>query len=617
MVDTSLIAISVDVVATTSAATPPSTGGVSHVQDSPSGASRLGFFAWPTLPPALDGPLNGWFRNPSEVPPKALGEQLFSHIFPDGPRETLGDALRAARAEDRILVGISTAEPEMHALPFEILHNGTAYLASGNQIVFRHVNDGVEIPPKTHAFQRFLIILAEPVSPGLPRFNHDTFADETEKSFAGHITPPKILRHASTDDVLKCLKAPGIEPFDAIFIVAHGQPASTANDGYILLEGAGRAPEQLLAGTLADALVTHKGCLVVLCSCSSAAVHERNPLAGVAQRLINSGHAGAVIAMQRPVTIKTGLDFVRSLSGQLREPSIDIFDAFKSATALVTYGKPEHGIPCLYTRLPPRLADGVGLLSRLTRTPDGELLRLQSLLSADQKSTFVFSMGQFREGVPITKASSSVGSGHDPDEKSKAPKSGPYRYPGPTVSIHDIWAIQHFIPLVGRFLARDSLVRRIDIVPDFDVGDLIDRETYTHFILIGSRSHSLSRAKLQDYSEDFKFDFTESNWGLTDKREGIQYKVDAPDKIAKPDTSMKDYAIIEKIIDIRHGRVLFIIAGMWDTSTQAAGRFLTDNWDDIFHKFGSGGFQYILETRQGRPEVERVIRARPPRIKGG
>jgi hypothetical protein len=78
---------------------------------------------------------------------------------------------------------------------------------------------------------------------------------------------------------------------------------------------------------------------------------------------------------------------------------------------------------------------------------------------------------------------------------------------------------------------------------------------------------------------------------------------------------VKDYAIIEKIIDLRRGRVLFIIAGMWDSSTQAAGRFLTDNRDEIFRKFGSGGFQYILETRQGRPHVEEVIRARPPRIK--
>jgi hypothetical protein len=608
MVDTSLIAISVDVVANTSASA--ASGGVSHVQDSPAGASRLGFFAWPT-PIELADLLNVWFRNGSAVPPKALGENLFKHIFPEGPRDTLKEALREAHARDRILIGLSTAEPEMHALPFELLHNGTTYLASGNQILFRHVNDGVEIPPKTHEFRRFLIILAEPVMPGLPQFNHDSFADETEKSFVHHVTPPKILRHASTDDVLKCLTAQGVEPFDAIFIVAHGRPASTTNDGYILLEGAGQAPEQLSAGTLANALVAHKGCLVVLCSCSSAAVHERNPLAGVAQRLINSGHAGAVIAMQRPVTIKTGLDFVKSLSDKLRQPSIDIFDAFQSATALVTYGKPEHGIPCLYTRLPPRLADGVGLLSRLTRTPDGELLRLQSLLSADQKSTFVFSMGQFREGVPMTSTlRSPVGLF---GQIKRAIRS--YHYAGPTVSIHDILAIQHFIALVGRFLARDSLGGRIDIVPDFQVGDLIDRGTYTHFILVGSRSHSLSREKLQDYSEDFKFDFTETNWGLTDKREGIQYRVGAPHRNAEPDTSVKDYAIIEKIIDLRRGRVLFIIAGMWDSSTQAAGRFLTDNRDEIFRKFGSGGFQYILETRQGRPHVEEVIRARPPRIK--
>lgn len=609
MRQTSLIAISVDMVATSNSALMASTG-ITHIQDSPAGTSRPGFFQWPTLPANLENGLDNWFKEQLTQPPKELGERLFAHVFSGDPQEKLLDALTRAQSNDRVLIGMSTAEPEMHALPFETLHTGRAFLSSGTQIVFRHVNDGIDIVPKTHAFQRFLIILAEPKDPGLAKFNHDDFHEKIRKSFSGHASPPKILPHASRDAVIDCLNDEA-EPFDAIIVVAHGKAATATNDGFVLLEDQRGNAEKLEGGAFAGALKKHKGCLAILCSCSAAAVVERNPFAGVAQRLMTSGHAGAVVAMQRPISIRAGLKFIETICRKLRDGAADIFDAFGATIANVCYDNGEHGVPCLYARLPQRLADGVGLLTGLARTPDDELLRLQAVLNAGGDSKFAFSLAQFRVGRPITGPDQSSATKQD----STAAPNRPYHYPGPTNSIHDVHAIEHFVALVGRYLARGALQERLDIVADWEAGNLIDRKAYTHFVLIGSRSHALSREKLKYYSQDFEFKFDDQKWTLVDKREPKDYEVDPPDQSGSANPEKADYAIIEKIIDTRSGLVLFVIAGMWDSSTEAAGRYLIENLDGIFGEFGAGGFQYILETRQGRPVVENVLCKRRPRIK--
>jgi len=609
MAKASLIAISVDMAATSDPKS-KDCAGVTHVQDSPAGASRLGFFKWPTLPPELEKDLEAWFKEQLTLPPKQLGERLFSHVFAGDPKQKLLEALKRVHTQDRILIGISTADPQMHALPFETLHTGQAFLAAGSQIVFRHVNDGIEIAPKTHGFRRFLIILAEPKDPGLAQFNHDDFLAKLKTSFSEHSPAPAILAHASKKTVLDCLNG-ATESFDAIIIVAHGKAATDISDGFVLLEDQAGNSDQLSAGVLADALKAHQGCLVVLCSCSSGMVIDRNPLAGVAQRLMSSGYAGAVIAMQRPIGIKAGRMFVETICKKLRDGAADIFDAFGTTVTEVCYDKGEHGIPCLYARLSQRLADGVGLLTGLARTPDDELLRLQSVLNGDQDSKFAFSLAQFRMGEPLSGP-------HQPstDTEKSAQEPRSYHYPGPTNSIHDVFAIEHFVALVGRYLARGALRGRLDIVADWEAGGLIDRKTYTHFVLIGSRSHALSREKLKYYSQDFEFNFDSPLWTLIDKRTGKVYEVDPPDQSGSPNPDKVDYAIIEKIIDTRSGLVLFVIAGMWDSSTEAAGRYLVENLDDIFRTFGTGGFQYILETRQGKPEVENVLCKRRPRISG-
>jgi hypothetical protein len=73
-----------------------------------------------------------------------------------------------------------------------------------------------------------------------------------------------------------------------------------------------------------------------------------------------------------------------------------------------------------------------------------------------------------------------------------------------------------------------------------------------------------------------------------------------------------DYALIEKIIDEISDRVIFVIGGMWDTSSLTAGRYLIEHREKIYRKFGGGGFQYVLEIPAGSTLVKNVVIERSP-----
>jgi hypothetical protein len=586
-----------------------STGGVSQIQDSPHGASELGSFAWPELPELLREGLKKWSQKPEKVPPKELGELLFKHVFAGKPGETLRAALTETQADERVLVGVSSASATLHSLPFEILHDGKSYLSSGNRIVFRHVNDGVDVEPKTHGFTRFLFVVAEPKAPGYAAFDHDKFVWAVKSSFEGAVVKPVIVPNATRDAMAHALAA-ATEAFDAVFIIAHGKASGSKDDGAIVLERDDEGPDLWSASSVTQALARHKGCVVVLCSCSSASVDVENPFAGIAQHLMATGPVAGVIAMQRPVTIPTGLAFIKQLAKQLREPANDIFSAFAKTTALVGQAGWEHGVPCFYTRLPRRFAGGQGLLTSISRPADDELLRLATLFSANQQtSRFAFSLPQFRQSIPVAEFAGAAA-------KTARPAEG-YFFPGLTVAAHDLGAVEHLLALVGRFVPGEDLWRRIAIVSDHAVGEMLEHGDYTHYFLLGSRSHSFSRSKLRNYSRDFDFDFSaKSEWRLCDRREGVTYTVPNPQEASTPTPGERDYALLEKIIDPLNRRVVFVIAGMWDTSTHAAGRYLLANRDRIVGRFGSGGFQIILETVQGSLDIKTVVCERAPRISG-
>lgn len=270
----------------------------------------------------------------------------------------------------------------------------------------------------------------------------------------------------------------------------------------------------------------------------------------------------------------------------------------------------ERGTAALYTRLRGRFGDGGGVFANIARPSEEEIIRTSTLLSADQEtSRFAFSLPRFKLGSPEGQP------GAPPPEADDEA----YRYRGPTIAANDVQAVEPLIQLVGRFLPKsEDLARRARIIPGHVVDASFEAKEFTHYVLVGSRSHDFSRSKLPQYSRDFAFEFTECGpWRLIDRREGIFYDVANPALAAAPTPNASDYALVEKIVDPQNDRVLLVIAGMWSSSTLAAGRYLFDKRDEIVRRFGAGGFQFVLETRQGTSEVTRVVVSREPLLVSG
>lgn len=240
-------------------------------------------------------------------------------------------------------------------------------------------------------------------------------------------------------------------------------------------------------------------------------------------------------------------------------------------------------------------------------TPDTE--HLEAVFSVDRrKSRFVvlfpaFQMGLKKDGYRRAKT-----------EGWFSLPGGTYHYRGLTSAMTAFGAVKGLIAILGRLFEPDELQSRLVFATDEETESLMRAGGYTHYILLGTRSHQYAREVLTQYSEDFEFQFGTDNWSVLDKREDQTYSVPDPSQVAPevPGPGM-DYALIEKIIDPVSQRVIFVIGGMWDTGTLAAGNFLIEHREEIFKQFGAGGFQYLLEIVPGSTRVRRIVLARSPR----
>jgi hypothetical protein len=239
-----------------------------------------------------------------------------------------------------------------------------------------------------------------------------------------------------------------------------------------------------------------------------------------------------------------------------------------------------------------------------------EALKLASLLSVDpHRSRIVIAFPSFHMGLkqaPYEQAKS--------EHWFQLPK-GTYHYRGKTSAMTAFGAVKGIIAALGQIFDIDELQNRLVFATDEQTEALLEEGGYTHYIILGTRSHEYSRQILRQYSEDFEFEFAESAWSIIDKRENKTYMVPDPSRTdpGKPVTAI-DYALIEKIVDEDAGRVIIVIGGMLDTGTLAAGNFLIEHREEIYRQFGSRGFQYLLEILPGSTSVRRIIVERSPRL---
>ncbi len=155
-----------------------------------------------------------------------------------------------------------------------------------------------------------------------------------------------------------------------------------------------------------------------------------------------------------------------------------------------------------------------------------------------------------------------------------------------------------------------------------DADDLGNDTKASHLLLIGSRSQCRLSSFLHEKSNDFEFNYSDEIWTIPDKRNNKAYRVNAPhlppraSGTSGASPEVEDYALIEKIID--GPRTIFIVAGMYDSSTLAAGRYLCREWQSLQKRYGRKEFQLLLQLNRalGVFGVNVIDRARvdPPAV---
>ena len=559
-----------------------------HVRlQSPAGLLEAESFAWP-LPAALLDRIDRWRRwdenNP--VDHVQLGRDLFDTLIGAKVRTALAKVV-AEQKQDRVLIAIRDVDIGLADLPLELLHDGQTFLQGGNRVLYREIRDFAE-PRPSRRIQRVLVVCGEPTdNRAYPIWGRDEFVAQLKDRLSG-ASFQCTFASGGVEELQQHLvdAARANTPFDLIILVAHGEAGRDGGDGHLLLDRGG-VSETLSAAAFARMTVEHSGAVVAMVSCYGAGGSRDNPFGSVGRNVARDGGASAVVAMTRKVTIEAGLIFCKGLIDCFAAED-DSFEAFARAMAVPFLGNQEEGTVCLLSATPTELSE---------LDDDKAVIRELFNLEGEKDCCVLVSLPSFRMGLPSDRYEQFK-------EIFSEVTSGEYRYSSYMTSFPDMYAAEQMLVALSRLWSVDEVGRHLEIVNADNLENRINTRRYTHFVVIGTRSHARAAGLFKRYSDDFEFQFDKTEWRIVDKRGEAKFTTPDPSRQSSdaPDQRF-DYALIEKIV-LEEDRCMFFIAGLWDTSTQAAAEYLVRERKFLVEQFGAGGFQIVLQIIAGTTQVK-------------
>ncbi len=305
----------------------------------------------------------GGFLSPDSLPPWVsstdavqYGQRLFNTLFADN---ALREAWGAMQGNCRVCLWLDTQTPELHALPWELLHDGRTFLAAGADTPFsRYLNVAkAQGKPVTERPIRVLAAISDPddlAGRNLAPVGAPAERKHLEAAFAD--IPSSLLRL----EFLDTLVTPGrIE--DALYEyrphILHLTMHGVFNDGrgqaaLYLQDSAGKTRIVTDAdfANIFERLGQDRPRLIFLAACESAARSTEDVFAGVAPQLVQVG-VPAVVAMQDQIVLATMRKLTSTFYKELfRHGEVD--RALNAARSLLlTEQTPDAGIPVLLMRL--------------------------------------------------------------------------------------------------------------------------------------------------------------------------------------------------------------------------------------------------------------------------
>jgi len=544
-------------------------------------------FAWP-LPSDLLDRIDRWRRWDEKAPVDqiALGRDLFTALIGTKIRTVLANVVYAVK-ENRLLIAVRDVDTGLAELPLELLHDGQTFLQGGNRVLYREIRD-FAAPRSARKVQRALFVLGEPTdNQAYPTWGRDQFSASLKTRLGQLPVLPTVLSNGVAelrDHMIDAARRR--ETFDIIVFVAHGEAGTDGSDGFLLLDRCGTS-DRLAASALARLTIEHPGAVVTIISCHGAGGTRDNPFGSVGRNVARDGGASAVIGMVRKVTIEAGLEFCVGLVDCFVAQD-DAFEAFARAMSAQFLGNDEEGTVCLLSATPAELSE---------LDSDKAVLRELFNLENQNDGSVLVSLPSFRMGLPADRYDQFK-------ERLAEATQGEYRYRSFTTSFPDLQVAKQILIALSRLWSVDQVNKHLELVKAESLEELIKSKLYTNFVIVGTRSHARASSLFRRYSDDFEFHYDPTQWRIIDKRSGKTFQTPDPSQQSSdaPDQRF-DYALIEKIV-LGHSRCVFLIAGLWDTSTQAAAEYLVRERKFLVEQFGAGGFQIVLQVIAGTTEVK-------------
>lgn len=303
--------------------------------------------------------------------PKEDGQKLFEWLFPPGSelREHWKEICTSDNIPRRIRLRIDRNAPELHALPWELLHDSQSNLAANANTPFSRYL-AVALPWGKAVTERPIRVLAVISNPlnledyKLPPLNVDSECSILTQAFGGLENAQIQLDFLEPPVTLTRLANKLSEGYHILHYLGHGAYSKRQGQAALYLQDEKGNVQTVSTEELTEMLTRQqiRPRLIFLAACQSAATDSdtshtpntfqstRDAFLGLGPTLVNVG-IPAVVAMQDYVTIQSAQQLSEAFYAQLAKDGRVDLAMNKARSVLIEAMRPDSGVPVLFMRL--------------------------------------------------------------------------------------------------------------------------------------------------------------------------------------------------------------------------------------------------------------------------
>jgi CHAT domain len=295
-----------------------------------------------------------------------LGRHLFEAVFQPEVLKVWQASQQGARTGETMRLRLDIRAPALTAVPWEIMHDGTCYLALTTQLpLLRYAYD----QPVLSAVEdrrplNILLLVSTPSDvPPLPDIERELqlISDSVQSLQSdGRVGQLDIVRHVTRQVLQQQLRQ---KEYQVLHYMGHG--TFSADNGYLIFEDEHGRAEWVDGETLSYFFRTSPLRLLFLNSCQTSIPSQTDSLLGAAQAALVAG-VPAVVAMQATILDESAATFAHQFYQSLVEARPLEFCMVQGRLALMNSAHADWAIPVLFSNV------SDGLLWRGTEHKAGE-----------------------------------------------------------------------------------------------------------------------------------------------------------------------------------------------------------------------------------------------------